>query len=280
MRLRHLSIAVAMTALVVWLFALPSSFGWGENAERLITNKAVDTLPDEMQGFFGANRQFLVQHVTDPDQSDPASAEQHNNFIQLDHYGQFPFATLPRSYTAAVTKFTRRTIQTYGVLPWQVGLYSQRLTDALRAHNWEETRVTAAVLAHYVAAAHDPFNTTINSDGKLSDQPGVNSRFGDGLVDRYQLFFFVKPNEAAFIRDPTDHAFDMALSAHSWLENVLLADRQAHEGLSGYGDEYYDRFYAQAGAVLIRQFSDASTDVGSYWMTAWINAGRPQLPSH
>jgi hypothetical protein len=29
---------------------------------------------------------------------------------------------------------------------------------------------------------------------------------------------------------------------------------------------------------LIRQLSEASTDVGSYWMTAWINAGRPQLP--
>jgi hypothetical protein len=71
----------------------------------------------------------------------------------------------------------------------------------------------------------------------------------------------------------------MSMSAHSWLENVLLADRRAHEGLSGYTDEYYDRFFAQAGAVLVRQLSDASTDVGSYWMTAWINAGRPQLPS-
>jgi hypothetical protein len=28
----------------------------------------------------------------------------------------------------------------------------------------------------------------------------------------------------------------------------------------------------------VRQLSEASTDVGSYWMTSWINAGRPQLP--
>ncbi|MGD1212768.1 MAG: hypothetical protein ABR973_15615 [Candidatus Acidiferrales bacterium] len=268
-------------ALLVLLLALPSSFGWGENAERLIANKAVDTLPDEMQVFFGANRQFLVRHITDPDQSDARNpADQHNNFIQLDHYGQYPFAALPHSYNAAVAKFTKRSVETYGVLPWQVGLYSQKLTDAFRLHNWDEAKLSAAILAHYVAAAHDPFNTTVNNDGKLSEQPGVNERFGDGLVDRYQLFFFVKPNEAAFIRDPTDHAFEMAFSAHAWLENVLLADHRAHEGLSGYGDEYYDRFYAQAGAVLIRQFSDASTDVGSYWMTAWINAGRPQLPSN
>lgn len=98
-------------------------------------------------------------------------------------------------------------------------------------------------------------------------------------MDRYQLFFFVKPNEAAFVPDPTDHAFEMALNAHAWLENILLADRRAHENLDAYNDEYYDRFYTQAGAVLIRQLSDAATDVGSYWMTSWINAGRPQLPS-
>jgi hypothetical protein len=277
-RRTYAGVAPVVLALLV---VSPASFGWGENAERLIANKAVDTLPDEMLGYFGANRQFLVQHVTNPDEGTARNlADARNNFIELDHYGQFPFSALPRSYTAAVAKYGRRAINTYGLLPWQIGLYSQKLTDALREHNWAEAKLTAALLAHYVAAAHDPFNTTVNNDGRLSDQPGVNERFGDGLVDRYQLFFFVKPNEAAFIRDPTDQGFEMALSAHAWLENVLLADRRAHEGLTGYGDAYYDRFYAEAGAVLIRQFSDASTDVGSYWMTAWINAGRPLLPSY
>lgn len=259
------------------LLSLPSSFGWGENGERLVTNKAVDTLPDEILPFFEANRQYLVQHVTEPEET-KSVADEHNNFIQLDHYGQFPFAALPRAYTSAVSKFSRRTLEIYGLLPWQIGLLSKKLTDAFRTRNWDEAKHSAAMLAHYVAAAHDPFNTTVNSDGKVSSQPGVNSRFNSGLVDRYQLFFFVKPNEAVFIHDPTDHAFEMTMSAHSWIENILLADRRAHQGRTSYDDEYYDRFYAQAGAVLIRQLSDASTDLGSYWMTAWINAGRPQLP--
>lgn len=259
-----------------FLVASPS-FGWGQSADRLITNKAVDTLPPEMLPFFQTNRQFVVQHVTDPE-SEGTTPDEHNSFIRLDHYGQFPFTALPRSYTAAVSRFTRRTVEMYGLLPWQVGIYSKKLTDAFESHSWTEAKLSAAILAYYVAAAHDPFNTTMNHDGSLSDQLGVNERFGSGLVDRYQLFFFVKPNEATFIRDPTESAFDMALSAHTWLENILWADHRAHEGLTSYGDAYYDRFYAQAGAVLIRQFSDAATDVGSYWMTAWINAGRPQLP--
>jgi hypothetical protein len=265
--------------LTILFLALPSSFGWGENAERMIVDKAVDTLPDEMQPFFQSNRSFLMQHVTDPLQSEARTpSEQPKGFIQLDHYGAFPYAALPRTYTAAVTKYGRRSLDAHGLLPWQIGLYSKKLTDAFRAHNWDDAKTSAALLAHYVAAAHDPFKSTMNSDGMLSNQPGINQRFGSELVDHYQRFFFLKPNEAVFIRDPTDHAFEMSLNSHSWLENILLADRRAHEGLTGYTGEYYDRFYAQAGAVLIRQLSDASTDLGSYWMTAWINAGRPQLP--
>ena len=280
MRPHRLCAGLALLLPILFL-SLPSSYGWGENGERLITNKAVDTLPGEMQPFFQANRQFLVQHVNEPEEGQAKGpSDERNGFIRLDHYGQFPFSALPRTYTAAVSKFTRRTVELYGLLPWQIGIYSKKLTDAFDSHNWNDAKLSAAILAHYVAAAHDPFNTTVDKDGSLAAQPGVNERFGSGLVDRYQLFFFVKPNEAAFVRDPTDHAFEMALSAHSWLENVLLADRRAHEGLTGYTDEYYDRFYARAGAVLVRQLSDASTDVGSYWMSAWINAGRPQLPSH
>jgi hypothetical protein len=273
------------TALVlaILLLSQPSLFSWGENADRLVANKAVDTLPEEMQPFFQANRQFLVQHITNLQEAVPKSVipfehPRPADFVELDHYGPFPFSALPRDYKNAMSKFNRRTLDEYGVLPWQVGLYSKKLTDAFHDHEWNEAKLSAALLAHYVTAAHDPFKTTINFDGKLSGQTGVNDRFGTGLVDRYQLFFFLKPSEAVFVHDPTDRAFEMCLTAHSLLEGVLLADRRAHTGLTGYTDEYYDRFYAQAGTVLASQLSDAATDVGSYWMTSWINAGRPQLP--
>ena len=63
-----------------------------------------------------------------------------------------------------------------------------------------------------------------------------------------------------------------------WLETILLADRNSRRSQNTYNDEYYDHFYNAAAVILIRQLSDAATDVGSYWLTAWINAGRPQLP--
>ena len=118
-----------------------------KNAERIITNKAVDTLPDEMHAYFDANRQYLVQHVIDPgDASDKNPPNARNGFIRLDHYGPFPFSVLPRSGSmAAVAKYTRRTVETYGLLPWQIGISSQKLTEAFQEGTiWGDVRLSAA----------------------------------------------------------------------------------------------------------------------------------------
>ncbi len=252
---------------------------WGENTQRLVVNHAVDSLPYELRSYFEANRSFLVQHVNDPlNLIGNNPHERNNHFIELDKYGKFPFEALPRSYRAAVTKFSKSKIDSTGLLPWQIGVYSQKLTEDMKTGKWEAAKEDAAFLAHYVTEAHDPFNTTENFDGHSSGQPGVNQRFNTVLIDRYGSFFPVSPHDAYFINDPTDHAFDSCMAAHSQVELLLLADRDAKRGLTSYTDEYYDRFYNLAGASLIKQLSDAATDVGSYWLTAWINAGKPVLP--
>jgi hypothetical protein len=270
---------VAFTFLMLCCLFPENSRAWGKNGHRLVVNKAIDTLPQDIRSFFETNLALLSQHVTDPlDAIAKTPAERHNHFILLDKYGRFPFEALPRDYKAAVTKYGKAKLEANGLLPWQIGVYSAKLTEAFKAGRWEEARLDAAILANYVAEAHDPFNTTDNSDGRLSGQPGVNERFGTTLIDRYSSFFPMRPNDAVLISDPTDHAFEACLSSHSWLETILLADRNALHGESSFTDEYYDRFYNQAAAILIRQLSDAATDVGSFWLTAWRNAGSPPLP--
>jgi len=270
------AVAVAVAVLAL---APDQTFAWGANAQKIVVNKAVDTLPPDVRAFFDANRAFLVLHVTDPlDAEAKTPSEKHNHFIYLDKYGRFPFTTLPRVYKAAVGKYGKSKLESTGLLPWQIGVYNARLTEALKLGKWDEARLDAAILAGYVSEAHDPFNTTENFDGHLTLQNGINERFGVTLIDRFSSFFPMRPNDASFISDPTDHAFESCLSAHSWLETILLADRNARLAGKSYDDEYFDRFYNLTAATLIRQLSDAATDIGSYWLTAWINAGRPQLP--
>src|SRR5438309_7031919 len=97
----------ACLTLTAALFVFPTRLhAWGANAQKLVVNQAIDTLPSELRSYFEANRGFLVQHVVDPlDAEAKIPAERHNHFLRLDKYGRFPYDALPRSYKAAVTKF-------------------------------------------------------------------------------------------------------------------------------------------------------------------------------
>jgi hypothetical protein len=267
-------------AVAVWLLTGGASYAWGPTGHRLVNDWAVETLPFEIRGFFAANRQFLIDHSNDPNEwmkKDRFEAKHHH--IYLDKYGLFPFLALPHSFQQAVETYGSGRVNRDGLLPWQIGEYSLRLTNAIKAHNWDEAKLDAAVLGHYVADARDPLNTTQNFDGQLTRETGLAGRFGVRLVDRYANFFISRPETAVKIDDPTEYAFQICLEAHSRVEQVLLADRKSLEGLRGYGDDYFDRFYTQIGSTAMQELSGAGQDAGSYWYTAWLNAGQPELPA-
>jgi hypothetical protein len=276
---RPLCFAAAGAGLALAVLAAPLG-AWGPSAHRLEVNKAIDTLPPDLRPWFEANRPYLSQHVVDPLSAlSKNAAEIRFQRIELEKYGRFPYDALPRDYKAALKKFTKPTLDANGLLPWQIGLYSERLTNDMKSGNWSDARSDAALLAFYVGEAYDPFSTTDNFDGHLSGQIGVDARFDSNLVDRFALFIYVRPNDASFISDPTDRAFEDCLTSHAWIQAILLADRRARADLPDYTDEYYDHFYNTAGAIVIRQLSEASTEIGSFWLTAWTNAGKPQPPA-
>jgi hypothetical protein len=277
----YAAIAALVCVAIAFIASLAprDTIAWGGNAQRIVLGKAIDTLPPDLRPFFDDNRSYLALHVTDPlDAEAKTPTEKHNHFIYLDRYGRFPYTTLPRVYKNAVSKYSKSKLEQTGLLPWQIGVYSAKLTTSFQQAHWDEAKLNAAILAGYVAEAHDPFNTTENFDGHLTLQNGINDRFGATLIDRFSSFFPLRPNDASFIADPTDHAFEACLSAHAALETILLADRNARASAKAYNDEYFDHFYNLTAATLIRQLSDASTDVGSYWLTAWTNAGKPAVP--
>lgn len=273
------SIAFAVAWLLGLLLAPSTTAAWGPTAHRVIVNRAIETLPPEMRPFFEANRAYFSSLNTETArEAEKKPLERSKRSIYLDRYGNFPYLALPRDYNQAVRKYGASTIRRNGGLPWQIGLYSLKLTNAFKTKNWEEVRANAAALAYYVAEAHDSFNTTQNFDGRLSAQYGVDARYASSLVDRYSMFFIFRPADAAKVDDPTIYAFEMVLEANTWLDNVQWADVRARSGLPDYTDEFYDRFYNQVGAVLVKQINEACHNVGSYWYTAWLNAGRPPLP--
>lgn len=266
----------------VFLFLVVSpAFAWGPKAHLLVTRWAMQTLPAPLQGYFEAYRQDILDHVNDPDAWMAKDRfEQPRHYIYLDTYGRFPYLRLPHSYKAAIRLYGAKKVGQSGTLPWQIGEFSLRLTDDMRQHKWTQARTDAAVLGYYIADANDPLDTTQNYDGQLTGEAGLAARFGVNLIDRYQNFILFRPHPAEKIGDPTEFAFDTILEANTWVDNILLADRRALDDLPDYNDDYYDRFYSAVSPIVMRQLSGAAHDIGSYWYTAWLNAGKPSPGSH
>ncbi len=79
---------------------------WGFFAHQQINRLAVFTLPQPLGGYFKQHLDYLSEHAVDPDKrryAVPGEAERH--YIDLDHYGSFPFASLPREYEQARAAF-------------------------------------------------------------------------------------------------------------------------------------------------------------------------------
>ena len=268
--------------LAIFVLCLAPSgltLAWGPTAHDIVNTWAIQTLPREIRPFFENNRQFLVSHSSDPDELMKTDRfERMRHYIYLDKYGVFPYPNLPHGYARAKEKFYAWRLNRDGTLPWQIGEFSLRLTKAMKAGNWEEVKLDAAVLAHYVADAHDPLHTTQNFDGQMTMENGLLARFDIHLFDRYSKFFIMHPEEAEKIDDPTEYAFETCLGSNVWVNLVVWSDLRARQGFTDYTDEYYDRFYDQLRPTVIREINAAAHDAGSYWYTAWLNAGRPQLP--
>ena len=270
---------LVLVVLALCLACPRAAQAWGPTAHDIVNTWAIETLPSEIRPFFENNHQFLVEHANDVDALMKTDRyERMRQYIYLDKYGIFPYLALPHNYERAKEKHGSWRINRDGVLPWQIGEFSLRLTKKMKEGNWEDVKLDAAALAHYVADAHDPLHTTQNYDGQMTSQTGLSARFDIHLFERYSKFFIMHPANAEKIDDPTEYAFQTCLASNVWVNLIIWSDLRARESLPDYTDEYYDRFYNQLGRTVVREINQAAHDAGSYWYTAWLNAGRPQLP--
>lgn len=88
---------------------------WGFFGHRRINRMAVFTLPPEMIGFYKKNIEFVTEHAVDPDKRRYAAKhEAVRHYIDIDHWGEYPFPEVPRDWTEALMKFTEVGMATAG----------------------------------------------------------------------------------------------------------------------------------------------------------------------
>jgi hypothetical protein len=98
-----------LAVLLISLLALSAtrSERWGFWGHRRLNRMAVFTLPPEMIGFYKEHLEFITEHAVDPDKRRYATRhEAVRHYIDIDHWGEFPFPEVPRDWTSALMKFT------------------------------------------------------------------------------------------------------------------------------------------------------------------------------
>jgi hypothetical protein len=169
-----------------------------------------------------------------------------------------------------------------------------RLTKAFREKNFSSILKNSAEIGHYIADAHVPLHASQNHNGQLTDQKGIHafweSRVPELLADKKFDFFIGK---AAYIKDPSAFIWQRVLESAKAADSVLKFEKKL--SLQFPGDKKYS--FEKRNNILLRQYSSEYTiaydqmlngmverrmrqsiyAIASFWYTAWINAGQPDL---
>lgn len=286
-RKRLLLVAVLVTvSLTAW--------SWGFWAHRKINRMACFSLPPGMVGFYKRNIEFLTTHAVDPDMRRYAVAEEApRHYIDLDHYGDNPFDSLPKTWNAAVQKYSEDTLMAYGIVPWYICRMLDRLTGAFRRNDRGLVLYYSANIGHYIADAHVPLHCTENYNGQLTNQRGIHgfweSRLPELFGDRYDYF----AGRSRYLDDPQQEAWDIVGASFAAHDSVLRLERMLSSTFKAdgkyafvqrggstvktYSEEYSEAYSALLNGMVERRMQQAIVSVGSYWYTAWVNAGSPDL---
>jgi hypothetical protein len=284
-----------LSLVVILLLLFHNSFCWGFYAHRKINYFAVFLLPPEMMVLYKPHIDFLEEHAVDPDKRRYAIAEEApRHYIDIDHYGSYPYDSLPRKWNDAVAMFSEDTLQAYGIVPWWLQIMLYRLTDAFKEKNQSKILKLSADIGHYVADSHVPLHATKNHNGQYTDQKGIHgfweSRIPELLAEKEWDFFIGK---AEFLKNPADFIWARVLESGAAADTVLKFEKQL--SLSFSSDQRYS--FEERNGVTVRQYSTAYTKayndmlrgmverrmrqsifaVASFWYTAWVNAGQPDL---
>jgi hypothetical protein len=270
-------------------------FCWGFYAHQKINYLAVFLLPPEMMVLYKLNIDFISEHAVDPDKrryAVPEEAPRH--FIDIDHYGKYPYDSLPRKWNDAVTKYSEDSLDAYGIVPWWLQTMLYRLTEAFKEKNQVKILKYSTEIGHYMADAHVPLHANSNHNGQFTDQKGIHgfweSRIPELLAEKEWDFFIGK---AEYIKNPADFIWKRVLESGAAADTVLKYEKEltknfppdqkfSFEDRNGitirqYSSAFSKKYNEMLKGMIERRMRQSIYAVASFWYTAWVNAGQPDL---
>lgn len=277
------------------LSIVQKTFCWGFYAHKKINHLAVFLLPPEMIVLYKSHINFLSEHAVDPDKRRYVlDLEGPRHYIDIDHYGQYPYDSLPRQWNDALTKYTQDTLFKYGIAPWWIQTMQRRLTEAFKQKDQARILKLSADIGHYISDAHVPLHACSNHNGQHTGQQGIHgfweSRIPELLAEKEWDFFIGRAdyisNTGNFIWNTvleSAAAADTVLKGEQVLSREYTASRKfAFEQRNGiitrqYAQAFCRQYHRRINNMVERRMRQSIHAVASFWYTAWVNAGQPDL---
>lgn len=284
-----------LLTILFLLLACPISMAWGFFGHQHINFHAVFLLPPQMIGFFKKNIDYLKEHAVDPDKRRYSLEEEGaRHYIDIDRYGSHPYPMLPRKWEEAVIKFGEDSLQTHGIVPWWVQIMKHRLTKAFKEGRGRDILQLAAEIGHYISDAHVPLHASSNHNGQLTGQRGIHgfweSRIPELMAQKEWDFFI---GSASYLPDPGKFIWARVLESALAADSVLKIEKSLQQKISPelqyafeerngqllrqYSSFYSYQYYGLLNNMVERRMRESIFAVASFWYTAWVDAGQPDL---
>jgi hypothetical protein len=272
------------------------AYSWGFWGHRFINNNAVFLLPPPRFGFYKQHINYLTAHAADADMRRYSIKEEApRHYIDLDQYQKTGSAKIPVQWKDAVNQYSVDSLQLHGIVPWWIMVMHERLKNAFAEKDVEQILKLSADIGHYIADAHVPLHASSNHNGQKTDQLGIHAFWESRLPElfaekQYDLFI----GRAAYLKEPLHFIWDRVYESGAAADTVLKIEKELsrqsadHEKMSfeyrndrlvrQYSEKYAARYHKQLNGMVERRMRSSVYAVASFWYTAWVDAGQPNLP--
>jgi Zinc dependent phospholipase C len=275
------------------------SISWGIVGHERISRAAVLALPKPLQVFFYNHIDFITQESTVPDLrkyvlNDKAEGQKH--YFDMENFGIID--SFPKTMDAAKKKYDEKFLAKNGTLPWHIQDVMVKLTKAFKDKKRNEILFLSGDLAHYIADAHMPLHTSDNHDGQNTNQKGIHALWESRIPELFANNYKLHVEEAKYFENVDKATWDLIFDTHSLVEPLLAADKPLRTSTPEnkmyevddkgeliksqyksniYSVDYSNKLHIALNGMVESQMKKAISATSSFWYTAWVNAGKPDL---
>ena len=270
------------------------TYAWGFLGHKTINYYACFALPEDLFGFYKTYSDYVKSHAVDADSRRYLiDAEACRHYLDCDHYEYAaPLDTVPHNWFKAVEKYTEDTLYEYGIVPWHVMRMKNRLTQAFKEKDLKKILKNSADIGHYIADAHVPLHSTSNYNGQQTDQVGIHALWETRLPQLFYDSINKMPGTVEYLDKPQEYIWtrlsesfalvDSVLSLEKLISEMHPNDKKSLESNGRnvkrvYSIPFSTDYYHALDNMVERRMLASIEAVASFWYSAWVDAGQPDL---